>query len=266
MSEFDSEVEVLKELGLTNLQARLYGMLVRFGQSSIGVISKSGQFDRAEAYRGLSELERIGLVQKIIASPFEYKALPMRDGLQLLLDGKTRELAEVTKKTGELIKKTTIFDDEKGSSQGSDFIYVPDNEAMYRHFLKRFESSFRSVDAVAYSEVLERFIYEDVIFTRAIKEGMKVRFLTNKFLGEQNLDDSIRKLKGECDLQVRYIPRSAITPMRIIDDREVFVSVEKEIRFGISKSPPNLWSNNENFVAIAKAYFEQLWRHAKRKT
>ena len=60
-----SKHQILTNLGLTPVQARVYLALVESGPLRISAISKASDVARPDVYRILSNLEKIGLVEKI---------------------------------------------------------------------------------------------------------------------------------------------------------------------------------------------------------
>ncbi len=268
MNGVDNSIEVLNSLGLTALQAKTYLAIGKLGQTTIRTIAKTAQIDRAEVYRAVYELQKIGLIEKMITAPISFEAIPLKDGLQILLNRKTEEFKVIEEKTKELSVRAETFNREEPTEDGNEFIYVPDDEAMWRHFLKRIKGASQTYDQILYAEVLDFFMAEDILFTRSFENGIALRFLTNKLDEGSELEENIRVLQKEGPFEVRYIPISEITPMRIIDGKEAFICTQKTYNFSVwrarARSPPFIWSNNENLVTIAKEYFDRLWKAAAR--
>ena len=57
------EIQTFIRLGLTFVQSKVYLALIKAGFATIKTISKTAQLDRSEVYRGISELQRLGLVE-----------------------------------------------------------------------------------------------------------------------------------------------------------------------------------------------------------
>jgi sugar-specific transcriptional regulator TrmB len=67
----------------------VYTALLESGPLRVSAIAKISKVARPDVYRNLSKLQKIGLVEKIIRKPVEYRAIPMKKGLSLLLETKT---------------------------------------------------------------------------------------------------------------------------------------------------------------------------------
>jgi sugar-specific transcriptional regulator TrmB len=99
-----SKHQVLIDLGLTLTQARVYLALVESGPLKIATISKAANVARPDVYSTLSKLHQLGLVEKIIKKPLTYNAVPMREGLSLLLEAKTSQYEKVRAETRLLLE------------------------------------------------------------------------------------------------------------------------------------------------------------------
>ena len=99
----DLFVQALMNLGLTLLQAKIYLTLAKLGKAGVNRISKASNVARSDVYRVMPALEKLGLAEKIVATPTIYKAAPVREGLSILLQQKTKENSELQKETKPLL-------------------------------------------------------------------------------------------------------------------------------------------------------------------
>jgi sugar-specific transcriptional regulator TrmB len=81
----DEDIEAFKTLRLTLLQAKVYLAIVRLKEAKIREISKSVKVARQDIYRVVAELQELGLVEKVIATPCRYEAVPIRQAAFILL-------------------------------------------------------------------------------------------------------------------------------------------------------------------------------------
>lgn len=104
MIQNDEEcIQALMKLGLTLLQATIYLALAKLGKAGVKKISKASNVARPDVYRVIPALGKIGLVEKIVATPTMYKAVPLKEGISILLQQKTDENIELQKKTKALL-------------------------------------------------------------------------------------------------------------------------------------------------------------------
>lgn len=94
----EEDAETLAAIGLTSTQAKVYLTLASLRQAKARTIYKNSGVPRQDIYRILTELEGKSLVEKIIAAPTEFRAIPLQDGLSVLLKHKAHEYKEIEKK------------------------------------------------------------------------------------------------------------------------------------------------------------------------
>ena len=85
MDDYDLN-EVLEELtkyGMTKNQALVYVTLVSIGKASVKRISQVSGIRREEVYRLLPELEKIGLIERILGKPNKFRAIPPEKGISI---------------------------------------------------------------------------------------------------------------------------------------------------------------------------------------
>ena len=87
----DKVLDVLVRLGLTELQAKTYLTIARLEKAEVKAISKLSSIARQDIYRIIPALEKLGLVEEIIATPKLYKALPLSEGTRKLFQQRTSE-------------------------------------------------------------------------------------------------------------------------------------------------------------------------------
>jgi HTH-type transcriptional regulator, sugar sensing transcriptional regulator len=105
LSNSDENIRTLIDLGLTAAQAKIYLSLLWVGSATIREIAQASKVARPDTYRALSELQDIGIVEKIISVPTKFKALPIKDALDILMLRKTNETIDLNKRANRLIEK-----------------------------------------------------------------------------------------------------------------------------------------------------------------
>ncbi|MDD1719528.1 MAG: hypothetical protein LUQ25_05675 [Methanoregulaceae archaeon] len=94
----------LRNLGLTDHQAKIYSALVLLDQAQAKELLGTLDISKPSIYSSLASLEEIGLVTKVCSKPAVYKAVTPEIGIRLLLDrqekageASLRELSELEK-------------------------------------------------------------------------------------------------------------------------------------------------------------------------
>ena len=260
-----SDMQILIDLGLTLLQAKVYLALARSEPTNAITISKLAKVARPDVYRTLSKLHNLGLVEEIIEVPRRYKAIPMTRGLAFLLKRKTEKHDMLRKKT-ELLLRTFQKEDatQKRRVGSGRFVMIPKKERVVNRIRRAIDESQETVDLVL---SLKRFMFGmTVAFAESAAEawdrGVKFRIIVEK-PEEANTAQIVRELCGKslC-CSVRFLPGLPKTVIGIYDSKEAFLIVNPGE--GLSDSPA-LWSNNQSLLTVVQDYFDILWLTAMEK-
>ena len=250
-------IPTLENLGLTNVQAKVYFALSKLDASTISEISEISKIHRTDLYEILPKLEKIGLVEREISQPIRYRAIQMKEGLDLLLYKKSRKYSELQAQVASL--KKTLGEPKKRKStpkHKSKFVLISENRII--------ESVGKSIDRTKSSVDLvlsqPRFSKGIVLFAEKIDKscsrGVKWRFITERpHLGRLFLDQ-IEELRKKPHCQIRFLTSVPHTILWIYDRKEVFVFKNPTESINMS---PALWSDNPSLISMVLDYFEVLW-------
>lgn len=254
----DEVRQVLADLGLTLSQARVYFTLFQSGVSTVRTISKTSKVAREHIYEVLPQLQDLGLVEKIIGIPSEFRALPIKEGLSLLFQRRKRKTHELQEQTMEIIRSCAKENFETSSrEEDSQFILIPKRKAAINRRKKEIEATQKSIDSIISSKRLEptAYTYYEVA-KKALERGVKIRAITEKPENENALPEVIQDLKKNPSFKLKYIlhPPSAI--LTIYDKKEMLVTTSPKTGLGES---PALWTNNPSILAVINDFFEISW-------
>ncbi len=142
----EEDIRTLTKLGCVPSQAKLYLSLLKMGEADGKTISQHSGMPRQEVYRILCELQEMGLVEKVIAVPLRFKAVPIQDGLSILLMQKAREYSEAKKETRVLIRKFRNNREKTPFTEDPELIVIPKKEALIKRLGNGLENTQRSID------------------------------------------------------------------------------------------------------------------------
>ncbi|MCW4046987.1 MAG: hypothetical protein NWE99_05420 [Candidatus Bathyarchaeota archaeon] len=246
----------LTQLGLTLNQSRIYWNLIKLGTANAKEISKAANITRQDVYRVMPTLQKAGLVEKIIAVPTEFKAVPIKLGISLLLKRKTLEYAQLRKSA----KKLSTFSDkhqEKTIPKESEFILIPEREAILNRIKIANQKARKSLDIITSKERFSRAALEFFdLRMKALKRGVKIRLITEK---PTNMHASIEKVldvEKRVGVEIKYLSMPPPAVVQIIDGEEVLIMTSAKSDMAES---PALWSNNPCLLALAQSYFLTMW-------
>ncbi|HUJ84381.1 MAG TPA: helix-turn-helix domain-containing protein [Candidatus Acidoferrales bacterium] len=259
----NEDLETLTRLGLTLLQARTYLTLTVEGSASMAEISKASGIARQDVYRTMPILHKTGLVEKIIKTPATYKALPIKDGLSLLLQQRKEEYENLQRRAKALIENMQ----EKKSvppiePEGPQFAMIYDQELLYQKFEKYNLLAQKSIDVSGSWPNMKWLISlcncRDDLFTQAMRKGVRIRIFTERRGEDVEVDKNIVGMSKNPLFEVRFTAAPIPVKVVIYDEKEAYTS--------ISTSPqtdmPMLWSNNPNFLRIMISQYNEIWNRA----
>jgi sugar-specific transcriptional regulator TrmB len=260
-----SDMQILVDLGLTLLQAKVYLALARSEPTNAITISQLAKVARPDVYRTLSKLHNLGLVEEIIEAPRRYKAIPMTRGLAFLLKRKTEEHDMLRKKTERLLRTFQKEDTSQKIRVGSGtFVLIPKKERIVNRIKRAIDDSQETVDLVL---SLKRFMFGiTVAFAesteRAWDRGVKFRIIVEK-PEAANTAEMVTEFCGKSPCcNIRFLPGRPKTVIGIYDSNEAFLIVSPGE--GLFDSPA-LWSNNLSLLTVVQDYFNIMWLTAMEK-
>jgi len=255
MFQDEEYVKTLMGLGLTLLQAKTYLALTKFGIADVKTISKVSNVARQDVHRIMPELQKWGLVEKIIATPTRYKAIPLKSGLSTLLQQKVEENTELQEKTKVLISN---FEENFGSGTAIQekelqFIITSERTLFHKRISDATDAAQTSKDAILTLEGCRAILFHHYNhLKKALNRGVKIRMITEKTEDIQSIQKSTRDLTKNPLFQVKYTCAPPPVCMMIFDSKDVHLRMEKG-------AVPSFWSNNLNIVNLSMRYFDELW-------
>ena len=250
--------QVLTDLGLTRSQAKVYFALSQSGASKAKEISKISQVAREHVYEVLPQLQNLGLVEKIIGAPSEFRAIPIQEGLSLLHQRRTMKTQELQEQEMEIIKRVKNNHLEMNSrEEGNQFILIPAKKAALNRRKKEIEAAQASIDILV---SIKRFgpteiTYHEIV-KNALERGVKIRVITEKPEDENEIPKIIQDFIKNPFFQLRYILNPPLAVVTIFDRNKIFVTTSAITDLGAS---PVFLSNNPSLLAMINDFYEIMW-------
>ena len=251
-------LQILMDLGLTLLQAKIYFTLVETGTAKVKNISQVSRVSRPDVYRTLSKLQELGLIEKEITNPVMFRAIPTEIVIESLLNRKKKKYDELQSKTKFLIsnlKNNYIVNSSQGESQ---FVFVPSKEALIKKLKKAIDSAQKSIDVVTTSK---RFIYACYCLSgsleKAWQRNVKGRVIIEN--PEKLQTEIFEKTWRKPWADIRIVSTVPPTVIDMYDNKEVFIFTKPAADL---KDSPALWSNDPSIICLTQHYFELMWINA----
>ncbi len=257
----DKDIDALTSLGLTILQARVYLALTHIEKATIKSIAKNANIARQDIYRLTNELQKIGIIEKIISTPAQYKAIPLEDGIKILLQRKNKENSEAQKKAIELLQRQKEENiNMESQADENQFVLVPQNQALTLRQSKAIDATKTSIDSTyswrRFQEELPNLIKN---YKKALSRGVTVRLIIKGPKDEIVWPRPIRHLITNRKFKVRITSYLPIGIIGIYDKQQILIT---------TATPDNniasaLWSDNPNLIAIGQEAFEKIWNNTE---
>jgi sugar-specific transcriptional regulator TrmB len=254
-------IETLSELGLSVLQAKVYLALCKLDEPTGRATAKAANVASQDVYRILAELQEKSLVEKIIDKPNKYRAIPLKEGIKVLLQRRDNQTIELKNTIAEILRNfesSTININENPSSQ---FMLIPAKEPAANNLGRLCKSAKVSVDlmsdcrsAMESLEAVFDYIMKD------IKRGMKFRHICDKPNKKSSISKSARAafsaLTKTPAFEARYTSHPLPVKLLIKDKREVMISTQEA---SSNENTPYLWSNNPIIVEVIQKWYDTIW-------
>lgn len=255
----DEEIKTLTGLGLTFLQAKVYLTLVRIGKSTIRMVAEQTGIARQEAQRVTAELQKIGLVEKILVKPTEYKPIHVKEAIMFLLERRETLSLELKERANILLQN--FANDQNRSPKeesGTQFVIICGKEAIIRKSKRILNRTKKSCEII--NGLWKNVGYAGSLFekesTKMLKRNVKIRIVAEKLPDQQVVQEVYKHCNPNSNFQIRFISPTPSVMLGIYDEKELLVSTSPEKLIGDS---PMLWTNSSALIVAVQTYFDKLW-------
>jgi len=252
-------LQTLNQLGLTPNQGKLYLTLLRTGKTTGSIISKETGLARQEIYRIINELHTIGLVEKIISVPTEFQAVPIQDGISVLMLEKARDFEQTKERIHSLIDEYSVT---KGTIAQKEykFLMIPPKKLANEARERMFENSKEKIQLIStnrrFNQGISHFFE---IWERTLKRNVCVQVIIVGDETKFSRSTKLRLLQQYSNFAVKFTAK--LSPgLLIVDESEAIVTLHPKVDLG---SSPVLWTNHPEFLSIYFDYFANLWEKSK---
>jgi sugar-specific transcriptional regulator TrmB len=253
--------ETLAGLGLTSLQAKIYVALMSLNDATVKDISKVAKVARQEIYRALSELLKLGVIEKKIAVPNRFRAVPLKETLEFLLERRKNQTAELEAKTAKIIKIAKV--PQKSTRSDYDFLLLEGKEIVLRSS-ENFGLNSQKI-RILYESTLTTYwlINQFQLYLDTLKRGTRIQLLIDKPQDNSPIIEVIRKLKKNPLFEIRYLQRQPSIIFVVYDHMGLLpISPVEEAVASKEYIPHSLCSNHPAFMGLLGDYFDNLWEKA----
>lgn len=252
-------VSVLTQLGLTIRQAEVYLAALTLEQPTAKQIAQALRTARAEVYRATPELQRLGLIQKIVAAPITFKAVPPDEAIAILLQLNSQKQREIQAKAEQFIQNFKNHIRDAQSQENARYSLTLGSKPVDRQYLRDLQKTQKSRDCILMWEIIRSLVVRDFGYLReALERGVKMRCVSVIPEGEE-MPQTIRSLAEKGFFEVKSASTIPKAHIDIFDRKIVHIISLPESDF---KEIEVLRSDNAAIIDLLQDYFELKWQAA----
>ena len=177
-----SILQILKNLGLSENEAKIFIQLSKIGPQKVGQLSKQVELSRVQLYKILKSLQKKAIVESTFEYPTKYNAIPLDRVLDMFIANKEEEATILRKK-----KKTILQNWNDLSIQFSDvnenkFMVLQSNKIIFskiRQMIKNTKEIIYGVSNIEGFFQTDMAGIHDLEIKHSLKDKIHFRFLTN---------------------------------------------------------------------------------------
>jgi HTH-type transcriptional regulator, sugar sensing transcriptional regulator len=259
-AEKDS-INLLIQVGFTETQAKLYLTLINIGKTDAKTLSKQANVPRQATYRALGELQERGLVEKIISLPQEYKAVPLQDGLAIMVKEKANAYQKMTSEVTDFLAK--YEEQQQAPAEEKYLISIVEGKETIVKKSKQCTNDLK--EEMCILTTYQRWTHikmemcEEV--EKALKRGAKYRVIVEKPATEITFPKEFKKILLHSKYEMRIVPDKLKMNACLFDDKIASFSLYPSRTL---TETPMIWTNHPSLLVGVRDHFENLWKTAEK--
>jgi sugar-specific transcriptional regulator TrmB len=250
----ENQIQTLVDLGLSFLQAKIYLNLVKLGNGDVKNIARVSKTARQDIYRIIPTLQKLGLVEKVIADTAMYKPVPIKEGLSVLLQRKKDECTLLEKKTNILREQFDCNNLLDFQEENIEFKITSELTLLLTLLRRLTEASQSSIDIILPWKLCQKILL-DRNYLKKTQKDVKIRILAREVNNKQLCIP--KSLSRTHLIEIKHTYEETPLGMHIFDRKEITLCISEK------EALPCLFSKNIIFVKMATAFFDKIWKNAE---
>jgi len=258
----EEEIQLLTQIGLTKTQAKIYLTLLKHGMAEARALANISNTPRPLVYRTLDELQKIGLVEREINTPHNFKATPPNFGLPILMNQKLQQYKKIQEKTKIFLQKIKDSPIKPTPREKFKLKMYEGRQRILQIIRLNLDNTQHNLNVVS---TLERWLHVvnscSENYEKTVARVAKCRIIVEKPEGDIIFPNRIKAWLEKPNFEVRFKSTPLKTNAAIFDQNEVLIS------FFPSKplaEAPVLWTNHPSFISMCQDHFEKIWKTAQK--
>lgn len=255
--------DILSEFGLTENQAKVFIATTRLGNPTVSEVAEESNVRREEVYRLLPELEKMGLIERLLGKPLRLKTPDPQSAITTLVNLEKEKaqdrIASLSHKSKAFIQSLghTVVEHSSEAAFESEFSLIYEKESVRVKIFEMISQSTQQLDIMFTRTDLIWFIStQGEALQEASNRGVKIRLLCEPPLGRDRLPKIIkRRFQDDDKIRMKYL-LNPTTFYLVVDKLQLMF-----ITSGAHHLPSGscLWTNNKGLVTLSCSNFEEHW-------
>jgi sugar-specific transcriptional regulator TrmB len=262
MSFDDEDTRLLAEIGFTKNQGKLYLVLLRLGKAGGKIISKQTGISRPVVYRTLNELQKMGLVEREITSPYKFMATPLKQGLQIIMTQKLQQYEENREKIQRFLLKKRNYPEVNLDREECSFKIIEGKEKILQIMKLQHHKAKRNVIIICtlgrWLQIID-YCFED--YEEALQRKVKYQIVVGKPENKAVFPEQIQFLLEKPNFELKTVGGALQNSFGIFDDEEATFNFFPSESL---KESSIIWTNHSGFISMAHDQFEKVWKKARK--
>jgi sugar-specific transcriptional regulator TrmB len=254
-------LKLLEQVGFTETQAKIYVTLCQMGQTDAKSLAKQANTPRQAAYRTLGELQQKGMVEKIITIPQQYRAIPIHDGLSIMISAKAKEYASLAERAKEFIQRYEVQAQLEKAQEEYNISIVEGKETILKKISTLTDACTKEIWLC---QPIQRWIQVNLCISETVREvlrrGVKYRVILEQTEGELAFPKDLKPILRHPNYEIHVAKRLKINAA-LYDDRYGCFSVYPSKAVG---ETPIIVTNHPSLLIGFRDYFTNQWRDSKK--
>jgi sugar-specific transcriptional regulator TrmB len=253
----ETGIQLLTNLGLSITQAKLYLTLLEVQKAKAGTLAQNMGLPRSEIYRILNELQLKGLIDKEVCYPNKFSATPLESGLQVLLNHKADQCAELERGIKDFLEATSFSEKELCEEYEYKVTIIEGKQRIINIITQRTESAERSIKILTPLSRLVQIGHGCINATKAaLARGVDYQIVL------ENPNGPLTLPKEQVGLLAKPNFRLATYDFPLKSNGAIFDGKEAIITFFPGKSvseSPCICTNHPSLISMLEDQFEKNW-------
>ncbi len=257
------EIRLFNDLGLTSTQAKIYLHLNSIGNATAKKIADTTKTPRQDTYRILNELFNIGLIEKKITKPTEYRSVSPEKCIKILIDIRNEETKKIENEAVQIISALNFASKEISADESDSFLIgARSKEGIFLNLEKLLSELKECLFVLSPFENFYPWLFnQEKTFEDALKRGVKIKLITTSTNDEALLKFFTNEQKKHL-FEVRFVSIKPKVSFGIYDKTRVLCELSVEESFLQSKA---LLTGNSCLLELFLHYFDSVWNEAEKQ-